>query len=236
MPARTTYDVAANDVIVPCGDSITAGGISGAGGISLPWWIYLPGMLSALRGVTSNGCRPPSYITPPTFPATNAVGFSGSLMSKFADPATTTAILSYSPTIVIPEWGVNDASAGTNPNTVASQLTTGVTAIWASRPSCKIVVLGVCNNGECWPSGNPSNPFDANIDAINTRLATECDTLSASGTITWLNIRPSWMAQIQVLNVANTQNNHCLTVDNLHDNGPGALFKSSWVASKAVLV
>jgi hypothetical protein len=241
VAARTTFDLGANERIVPAGNSLTAGGIAGAGGTSTAWWTYLLGFLNLVRRTTTGcSCTPNG---PPTFPAGNSLGFSGTLMSKFADPATTTAILAQSPTIVIPEWGVNDASAGTSPSTVASELGTGVTALWASNPAIKVVVLGVCNNGECWPSGNVSNPFDANIDAINTALAAECDTLSASGAITWLDIRnttsgslPSWMGQIQILNPANVQNGHHMTVDNLHDNVVGATFKSQWVAGRAVLV
>ena len=241
MAARTTFDVGANEVAVPAGDSLTAGGVGGAGGTSIPWWTYLPANLVTVRFPAVN-CR----ITgsgAASFPSGNALGASGTRMSAFADPATTAAIVAYSPTIVFVEWGVNDASVSTPPATVASELATGVNGIWTSIPACKIVVLGICNNGECWPSGNPSNPFDPQIDAINAALGPECDTLSALGVISWLDIRntvsgalPSWMTRIQALNVTNTQNNHCMTVDNLHDNIVGATFKSQWVANRAVRV
>jgi len=234
MTARTTYDLTAAEVIVFCGDSLTHGGIVGAGGTSIPWWWYVPAYLNSVRNPAIN-CRAAAGGSL-TYPAGITLGFSGTTMSKFTDPTVTAAILALNPTIVVPCWGVNDATAGTAPNTVASQLITGCQALLTSNSALKIPVFGVCNNGECWPDPTVLNPFDPQIDAINGALSSACDTLSASAAVSWLNPRPMWMARIQVLNPSNVQNGHHLTVDNLHDNVSGSQLKGSFFAGQAVRV
>jgi GDSL-like Lipase/Acylhydrolase family len=198
------------------GDSLVAGGISGTGGLSMPWRYPLQNNVTQTF-LTPSSCR---YVDT-GMPTTWAVnGYSGTLMDTWQTNAVAiTTGKGY--TIVFVAWGVNDASTGGSSITnVGTYLSNGCNAVWAIEPGIKFVVVGPMNNGEMWPQG--ANAADANIALVTANIKTACDTLSASGTITYLDPRTEWFPMIQIANPANTNGNFTLTVDNLHLNPTGA--------------
>jgi hypothetical protein len=163
------------------------------------------------------GCRVVDRGHPVAF---SVNGASGTLMSQWASNYGSMAVI-YSPTLCFVAWGRNNASAGGSAIAAAgTDLITGTMGLWATIPTCRVVVVGAMNNGELWPQGAGS--LDANIDAVNVAIQSACNTLSASGTITYIDPRPWWFATIPLYNPSNLPGTDFLTVDGLHLNALGA--------------
>jgi hypothetical protein len=222
VPARSTFVWGPYEKPVINGDSLVAGGISGpGGGPSIPWRQPMFDIITRTFTVRA-GCRYADAGMPLTYVANGA---SGTLMDYWSTNAAT-LVLGHGYTICFVAWGVNDASGAVSPATTGGRLITGVQAVWASEPGMRMVVVGAMNNGEQWPDGG--NAADANIDATNYGtggIRDACDTLSASGTITFLDPRAWWFGPtgIKVPNPGNGGAVYVWTVDNLHLNYPGAL-------------
>lgn len=214
MAARTTFVWGAYERSVINGDSLVAGGI---GGVSVPWRAPLLDPIT-LTYAPYAGCRRGNIGLPLAY---DINGFSGTTMAVWASNAAS-LVLGHGYTICFVAWGVNDASGSVAPATTAANLATGINAVWASEPGIKMVVVGPMNNGQLWPQG--ANPTDANIAATSAAMQAECDVLSASGVITWIDPRTYWFATIPTYNPTNVNGPtaFCLTVDNLHLNSQGA--------------
>lgn len=225
MPARSTFVWGPYERAVINGDSLVAGGIGGGGDISTPWRSPL------LNPITTSftsyvGCRRVDQGLPLAY---DINGFSSTQMSQWQSSATT-LVLGRGYTTCFVAWGVNDASAfpATQPSDTANALSAGVLGCWASEPGIKMVIVSPMNNGVQWPQG--ANAADANIAATSAAMQAMCDTLSASGTITWIDPRPYWFSILPTYNPGNVAGTGGLTVDGLHLNNAGA----SLVANGAI--
>lgn len=213
--ARGTIPWGPFEVVDYSGDSLVAGGIGGPAGTSVPWRTPLEADVNATFNVTQackvvDAGRPLSY---------HVHGYSGTQMDQWASTAVAD-VTGHGCTIAFVAWGRNDAVAGTAPATTKANLKSGVLAVWAVEPNIKVVVVGVQEDGELWPDG--AGPNDAAIDAMNVAIHAGADELSASGPISYIDIRTFWFSVIPALNPANTNGNYTMTVDNLHLNAVGA--------------
>jgi hypothetical protein len=204
--ALATIPWGPGEVVDYCGDSLVAGGVSGAGGVSVAWPTPFEADVDATLGAAGK-------------PRATAVhGYTGTQMSAWA--ATYRDVLGHAGTIAFVAWGVNDAIARVAPAATRASLEAGVRAAWAVEPTKRFVIIGPMNAGERWPEG--AGDVDASIEATSAAMKAGADALAASGTITWVDPRAWWFPAIEAANPTDTEGALALTVDGLHLNARGA--------------
>lgn len=215
MGARSTYVLGPFERIVITGDSLVAGGISGVGGISVPWRDQLEPIINQTFNGTSP-CKVQDLGRPTLY---RIQGFSSTTMAQWSS-GYAAQVLGQGCTLCFVAYGVNDALMAVAPATTAANLRTGVLGCWASEPGIKMVVVGPMNDGVQWPQG--ANAADAAIAATSAAMQAMCDTLSASGQITWIDPRTYWFSIVPTYNPTNVAGTGGLTVDGLHLNNVAA--------------
>lgn len=212
MPARTTFVWGPFERAVINGDSLVAGGISG---ISVPWRMPLLDPIT-FTFAPYVGCRRGNTGLPLAY---DINGLSSTTMAQWASTATS-LVLGHGYTICFVAYGVNDALTAVAPATTAANLQTGVLGCWASEPTIKMVIVGPMNDGVQWPQG--ANAADSAIATTSAAMQAMCDTLSASGQITWIDPRTYWFGILPTYNPGNVAGTGGLTIDALHLNSQGA--------------
>jgi GDSL-like Lipase/Acylhydrolase family len=228
VSARTTFRFGANERVVLVGDSLTIGGIAGVAGVSVSWNVPLLVLLNSALSPTQN-CRSTDGGRVALW---DNQGQSSTDLNFWLVNAPS-RVLGKGATTVTVALGRNDAAAGTTGVQARFRLNGICNELWDVEPGLKFLVLDAMENGEQWPDG--ANPFDANIDDVNTGLAAACDDLSARGEICYIPTRAWWFANVApVYNPTNIPAGHFLTVDGLHLNGLAARLQGEFMFTKRV--
>ena len=216
--------VAANDVIVVCGTSITSFG----------WFEPLKAMVDGRFANKRNAAiaRFPAVTRPvwqwqtstDTRPTWVSSGISGNTAADI-EGNVAGRITNYNPTMLILEVGVNDAYQAIANATFTTKYTSIITQSRAAIPTLKIVCVGILCKGEDWPTG--ANAYDTVATGIDPKNVIIQD-IAAANTATYVDVRTPWLAYVTDANTAHAASGFW-TSDDVHPNQTGKIGMSTAV-------